>query len=174
MSEAERESLAEVLRAELSDAVWNGAIPDLGNPNTGFAQRQIAEWVVASDWLAQHDAAVLASGDARLAALEALKDEWLGWADGRSSMRIDAFRDAAEALDAVLHSDPSEATGPKYAAGHGFTPGKFSGGCRVMLARYPCNYTPEQHDPDLPPEDLDHFGYRRDRFTPVQGEEPGP
>lgn len=54
-----------------------------------------------------------------------------------------------------------------YPAGHGYSPatGPFATGegCRVMLARYPCNYSREQHDPSLPPEDLDVFGYRRGR-----------
>lgn len=55
-----------------------------------------------------------------------------------------------------------------YPAGHGYTPatGPFADpdndkACRVMLARYPCNWTRAEHDPDLPPEDLDVFGYRR-------------
>lgn len=56
---------------------------------------------------------------------------------------------------------------PAYPAGHGWTPhtGPFATGdaCRVMLARYPCNYTREQHDPALPPVDVDVFGYRRNR-----------
>lgn len=52
-----------------------------------------------------------------------------------------------------------------YATSHGFTPsmGPFSDGkhCKVMLARYPCPYGRDEHDPALPPEDLDAFGYRR-------------
>lgn len=48
---------------------------------------------------------------------------------------------------------------------HGFTP---SGspfdkgeGCAVMLARYPCPWPREAHDPNLPPVDVDCFGRRR-------------
>lgn len=55
-----------------------------------------------------------------------------------------------------------------YPAGHGYTPatGPFADpdedkACRVMLARYRCNWTRDEHDPDLPPVDLDVFGYRR-------------
>lgn len=48
-----------------------------------------------------------------------------------------------------------------FAADHGFTPGKFSGRCRVLLARYPCPYDEHQHDPDLPPEDIDVSGRLR-------------
>lgn len=45
---------------------------------------------------------------------------------------------------------------------HSFSPGKFSPDtCRVMLARYPCPYGRDEHDPDLPPEDVDAFGYLR-------------
>lgn len=65
-----------------------------------------------------------------------------------------------------------------FPAGHGYTPSTSpfrdlsvgevpegeEKGCRVMLARYPCNWTRSEHDPELPPEDLDIFGYRRDRF----------
>ena len=61
-----------------------------------------------------------------------------------------------------------------YPAGHGWTPatGPFATeeACRVMLARRSCDYTREQHDPDLPPVDVDVFGYRRGRFsTPSDG-----
>ena len=57
-----------------------------------------------------------------------------------------------------------------YATDHGFTPGRFSPDrCRVILARYPCPYGQEQHDPDLPPVDVDAFGYRR-RATTEGGE----
>lgn len=56
----------------------------------------------------------------------------------------------------------SEAT---YATSHGYTPSttKFGGveSCRVMLARYVCPYSREEHDPNLPPVDVDVFGYRR-------------
>ena len=49
---------------------------------------------------------------------------------------------------------------------HGFTPGKsrFSASkdeCQVMLARYRCPYSKEEHDPKLPPEDVNAFGYIR-------------
>lgn len=45
---------------------------------------------------------------------------------------------------------------------HGFTPGNFSPDtCQVMLARYPCPYPKQDHDPRLPPEDINSFGYRR-------------
>lgn len=55
---------------------------------------------------------------------------------------------------------------PKYAPSHGFTPrvgNPFAdpADCHVMLARYVCPYTKEQHDPSLPPVDIDVFGYRR-------------
>ena len=49
----------------------------------------------------------------------------------------------------------------KPAVRHGFTPGRFApDSCQVMLARYPCPYSREQHG-DLPPEDIDVFGYIR-------------
>ena len=48
---------------------------------------------------------------------------------------------------------------------HGFTPGRtpFADGtrCVVMLARYPCPYGPDEHDPALPPVDVDAFGRKR-------------
>jgi hypothetical protein len=59
-----------------------------------------------------------------------------------------------------------------YATSHGWTPhvnNPFSDGsyCRVMLARYACPYSKEEHDPALPPVDVDVFGYRRkDRPAP--------
>jgi len=63
-----------------------------------------------------------------------------------------------------------------YPAGHGWTPSTspFSkdDACRVMLARYVCNWTREQHDPDLPPVDVDVFGYRRGRFAQPGQERP--
>lgn len=47
---------------------------------------------------------------------------------------------------------------------HGFTPGKFTpDACQVQLARYPCPYRRDEHDPDLPPEDIDVFGRIRPR-----------
>lgn len=49
---------------------------------------------------------------------------------------------------------------------HGFTPGKFTpDSCRVQLARRPCPWPREDHDPDLPPEDIDAFG--RIRLAPT-------
>jgi hypothetical protein len=57
-----------------------------------------------------------------------------------------------------------------YPAGHGWTPSTspFSNGesCRVMLARYVCNWSKAEHDPALPPVDVDVFGYRRGRLAP--------
>ena len=63
---------------------------------------------------------------------------------------------------------PTEATQTTYATGHGFTPqGKFGNPdrCRVLLARYTCPYRREEHDPALPPEDVDFSG--RHRPTPT-------
>ena len=63
---------------------------------------------------------------------------------------------------------PTEATQTTYATGHGFTPqGKFGNPdrCRVLLARYTCPYHREEHDPALPPEDVDFSG--RHRPTPT-------
>lgn len=34
---------------------------------------------------------------------------------------------------------------------------------RVLLARYPCPYPREEHDPSLPPEDVDFSGRPRPR-----------
>lgn len=63
----------------------------------------------------------------------------------------------------------SEAAPRSYPAGHGYTPatGPFATGegCRVMLARYPCNHSRDQHDPSLPPVNVDVFGYRRGRLA---------
>ncbi len=49
---------------------------------------------------------------------------------------------------------------------HGFTPGSSNNPfaddhCMVLLARYPCPWPREEHDPALPPEDVDCFGRRR-------------
>lgn len=56
---------------------------------------------------------------------------------------------------------------------HGFTPGKFTpDACQVMLARYPCPYPRDEHDPDLPPEDIDCFGYCRRSIEPPQEDQP--
>lgn len=69
------------------------------------------------------------------------------------------------ATETSLASEPPDELRRRYPASHGYTPSTSpfaSGeGCRVMLARYPCNYRRDQHDPDLPPVDLDVFGYRR-------------
>ena len=51
-----------------------------------------------------------------------------------------------------------------YPAGHGWTPPARSFGparCKVLLTRYPCFYAREEHDPSLPPEDVDFSGRRR-------------
>lgn len=51
-----------------------------------------------------------------------------------------------------------------YSAGHGWTPPARSFGparCKVLLTRYPCFYAREEHDPSLPPEDVDFSGRRR-------------
>lgn len=54
--------------------------------------------------------------------------------------------------------------------GHGFTPGKFTpDSCQVMLARYPCPFTRNEH-PDRPPEDIDAFGYRNRPDRPLSEE----
>ena len=79
-----------------------------------------------------------------------------------------------KAIRAVVSvTEPRTDAPPSYPAGHGWTPSTtpFSTGdaCRVMLARYACNYAREQHDPDLPPEGLDVFGYRRGRFSAQPG-----
>lgn len=60
--------------------------------------------------------------------------------------------------DAYIHS-------PRYPAGHGWTPtGRFGPvRCKVLLARYSCPYPREEHDPNLPPEDVDFSGRRRPR-----------
>lgn len=68
------------------------------------------------------------------------------------------------------HRDGWEGQGvdAEHMVAHGFTPGKFSPEvCQVQLARYPCPYSRVQHDPELPPEDIDAFGRRRTkRGTP--------
>lgn len=53
-----------------------------------------------------------------------------------------------------------------YPAGHGWTPvGRFrQERCKVLLARYPCPYPREEHDPSLPPEDVDFSGRPRKRW----------
>ena len=63
-------------------------------------------------------------------------------------------------------------TAPTYATSHGFTPSAspFGGGkhCVVMLARYVCPHSREEHDPTKPPEDVDAFGYHRKTLTPTE------
>lgn len=55
----------------------------------------------------------------------------------------------------------------RYVVSHGFTPVRLDPSrCRVMLARYPCPYRREDHDPALPPERVDAFGYVRREETP--------
>lgn len=64
--------------------------------------------------------------------------------------------------------------GRTYAAGHGWTPhtGPFAvDACRVMLARYRCQSPKDQHDPALPPEDVDAFGYKRTKPDAEAGDE---
>lgn len=54
-----------------------------------------------------------------------------------------------------------------YPAGHGWTPPARSFGparCKVLLTRYPCFYAREEHDPSLPPEDVDFSGRPRKRW----------
>jgi hypothetical protein len=78
-----------------------------------------------------------------------------------------AFRNPAcplHGLNNTTHPESSAATTRKYATDHHWTPyvsNPFSKGdsCRVMLARYVCPYTKEEHPPG-PPERLDVFGYR--------------
>ncbi|GAA5154722.1 hypothetical protein GCM10023340_38740 [Nocardioides marinquilinus] len=56
--------------------------------------------------------AAVAAADAlqvRLCAIEALAAEWEGWAETRSSPRIDAFRDAAQSIRAALADDDDAA-----------------------------------------------------------------
>jgi hypothetical protein len=68
---------------------------------------RVVEWPprgAGTDALAAAVEAILA---ARLAAVEALADEWEVWAEGRSTPRIDAFRDAAEALRHALTATPA-------------------------------------------------------------------
>lgn len=84
----------------------------------------------------------------------------------RKSEQAEAlFERVCQELDRLNAEREAAAARSRHPAGHGYTPatGPFAtgDGCRVMLARYPCNYTREQHDPDLPPEELDVFGYRR-------------
>lgn len=58
---------------------------------------------------------------------------------------------------------PTKAAKVHYPAGHGWTPaGRFGPQrCKVLLARYPCPYPREEHDPTLPIEDVDFSGRRR-------------
>lgn len=93
-----------------------------------------------------------------------------GWRQEAIGKAVDFWEQACECplrRDAALYIQPCKHEHPGFPAGHGYTPttGPFAPGegCRVMLARYPCNYRRDQHDPELPPEDLDVFGYRRQR-----------
>jgi hypothetical protein len=62
-------------------------------------------------------------------------------------------------------ADEAEKPQQKYATDHHWTPGSttnpFNKGdsCHVMLARYVCPHTKEEHPPG-PPERVDVFGYR--------------
>lgn len=79
-------------------------------------------------------------------------------ADGALVLASKVTAAAAMAL-AEVSNPPQGRTKP--AVRHGFTPGRFTpDSCQVMLARYPCPYSREQHG-DLPPEDIDVFGYIR-------------
>lgn len=99
----------------------------------------------------------VAARDGVIARVRALADEWTS---GR--VRAPWVGNVGLALRAALDRPaPQPDTATPYPAGHGWTPGKFSGGCRVLLARRPCDYSQEQHDPDLPPEDVDFSGRRR-------------
>lgn len=55
---------------------------------------------------------------------------------------------------------------------HGFTPGTgpFADPerCRFRLARRTCPWSRDEHDPDLPPEDVDAFGRREHQRIQVQ------
>lgn len=128
--------------------------------------------------MADHDRDVLAEAERLRTGLRCLIRDWAeGWEDCTPFDQRDAYRALAELLGPDYDSDrtwvaPAE---PRpYPAGHGYTPatGPFAtgDGCRVMLARYPCDYGRDQHDPDLPPEDLDVFGYRRERRRCCPGE----
>lgn len=70
----------------------------------GYVRTESAEAALAT---ARRDADELRG---RLAAVEALADEWEGWARDRYSVRIYAFRDAAQSLRAAL-ANPSAAQG---------------------------------------------------------------
>jgi hypothetical protein len=77
---------------------------------------------------------------------------------------------ACDVYHAAEVTPPAEQRAEGYPAGHGWTPssGPFGTGvdtCRVMLARYVCPYAQEEHDPALPPVDVDVFGYRRGRLA---------
>ncbi len=69
------------------------------------------------------------------------------------------------ALDALAALADELQADPRYPAGHGWTPtGRFGPvRCKVLLARYSCPYPREEHDPNLPPEDVDFSGRRRPR-----------
>ena len=87
----------------------------------------------------------------------------------------DNARDLAAALEEELaRSDVRASRAPEvaqriteqppiYAADHGWTPSTSPfrhDRCRVMLSRYGCPYSQADHDPALPPEDIDVFGSR--------------
>ena len=85
-------------------------------------------------------------------------------ADGALVLASKVTAAAAEATRAAESpATPDRDSNPpqgrtKPAVRHGFTPGRFApDSCQVMLARYPCPYSREQHG-DLPPEDIDVFG----------------
>ena len=75
------------------------------------------------------------------------------------------FRAARLCGDATWHTPGDRCPMPDaYPAGHGWTPPARSFGparCKVLLTRYPCFYAREEHDPSLPPEDVDFSGRRR-------------
>ena len=128
------------------------------------------DYQCASDWLAEHDRRVKAEAEQQHTAAVARIREQLAEPYDRLQVENPATGQVegvdvvtVTAIQRALDGPPAEQ--PTYPAGHGWTPhtGPFSDGtaCRLMLARYPCNYTREQHDPDLPPVDVDVFGYRR-------------
>lgn len=71
---------------------------------------QVAAVVVAAGWTPPADA----NAPGLREAVEALAAEWEGWAAQRSTPRIDAFRDAAESLRALLVTQPDTPRTPPY------------------------------------------------------------
>lgn len=61
---------------------------------------------VACEWHRNEGGDRMAAHDALAEAVRELRDEWRGWAAIRSTTRIDAFRDAADALDRILTTTP--------------------------------------------------------------------